>query len=63
MSEVAAYVHLKVIRLHIYLDDWLLWLPDPHLDMSFMLELCAFLGLIVNVPKSNLKPSQEFVFW
>ena len=27
-----------------------------------MLELCAFLGLIVNFPKSNLTPSQEFVF-
>ena len=64
-SKVAAYTHLKSIRLHIYLDDWLLRLLDPQqlqLDTTFMLELCAFLGLTVNILKLNLTPSQEFIF-
>ena len=65
MSEVAAYVHLKGIRLYIYLEEWLLRSLDPQqlqLDTTFMLGLCAFLGLIVNIPKSNLTSSQEFIF-
>ena len=65
MSKIAAYAHLKGIQLHIYLYDWLLRYLDPQqlqLNTKFMLELCAFLGLIVNFPKSNLIPDQEFVF-
>ena len=65
MNEVAAYVHRKGIRLHIYLDDWLLWSLDSQQlqqDMLFMLDLCALLDLIVNILKSNLTPSQEFIF-
>ena len=66
MSKVAAYVHLKGIQLHIiYLDDWLLrslFSQQLQLDTSFTLELCAFLGLIVNVLKSIPVPSQEFIF-
>ena len=65
MSKVEAYAHLKGIQLLICLDDWLLRSLDPQqlqLDTIFMLELCAFLGLNVNVPKSDLTPSQEFVF-
>ena len=29
---------------------------------KFILDICAFLGLIVNVPKSSLIPYQGFVF-
>ena len=66
ISKVVAYAHLKSVRLHIYLDDWLLQSLDRkqlQLDRTFMLELCALLGLIVNSPKSNLMLSPEFVFW
>ena len=65
MNEVAAYAHRQGVRLHIYLDDWLLRSLDVQrlvADTRFMLGLCDFLGLLVNVPKSNLTPAQEFVF-
>ena len=65
MGEVAAYVHRQGIRLHIYLDDWLLRSADKirltH-DTQFVLDLCIRLGLIVNIPKSSLIPLREFVF-
>ena len=52
-------------RLHIYLDDWLLRSVDELClarDTQFILGLGAFLGLLVNFPKSNLIPMREFVF-
>ena len=65
MNVVAAYGHVKGIRVHMYLDDWLiralvraellkhtLWLQD----------LCLSLGLIVNLPKSRLVPLKDFIF-
>ena len=57
MSEVMVYVHQKGIRLHIFLDNRLVWLLDAQQlqeDTTFILDLCAFLGLIVNVPKLSL---------
>ena len=65
MESVAAYVHRKGIRLHIYLDDWLICsLLEEQLwkDTRFVRELCSFLGLLVNVPKSNMVPQRDFVF-
>ena len=57
MREVAPYAHRKGIWLHIHVDNWLLWSLDPQLlqqGTTFMLDLCVFLGLIVNVPKLSL---------
>ena len=57
MNKVAGYAHRQGIRLHIYLDE--LFLAK---DTWLLLELCVFLGLLVNFTKSSLIPTREFVF-
>ena len=65
MGVVTSYAHRRAIRLHLYLDDWLLraLLRSLLVDHTQeILRLCLDLGIVVNVPKSNLEPSQEFEF-
>jgi len=65
MSEVKQMVHLQNILLMMYLDDWLVQVASFLLGLSqvrFMLDLCSQLGLLVNQEKSELIPTQNFVF-
>jgi len=58
-------VHLMNILLSLYLDDWLVQVVSYQLGLvraQTMLELCDQLGLIVNMTKSELTPSQDCVF-
>ena len=53
------------IRIHQYLDDWLLWAPcrETCLDQTqTLMDLCQSLGWVVNLKKSELVPQQEFNF-
>lgn len=65
MLVIASTLRSQGIRLIQYLDDWLLLDSCPtslrgHLARS--VELVSSLGLIINPRKSDLLPSQEFIF-
>jgi len=65
MGALANYAHRHGVRVHMYLDDWLIrsLSRDSLLrDTQFLLDLCLHLGLNVNFPKSRLTPQQDFVF-
>ena len=53
------------IRIHQYLDDWLLRAPCPETCLQHtrtLLDLCHELGWVVNMKKSELTPQQVFNF-
>ena len=60
-AAVVAYTHLNGLSLRVYLDDWLLNPISEELakqQTQWLLDLFACLGLVVNVEKSSLTPSQ-----
>ena len=61
LRPVLAYAHLHRVKLHMYLDDWLLN-PGTHQEAleqkSWLKSLCQKLGLVLNLEKSDLIPSQ-----
>ena len=61
LKPVLAYAHLHRVRLHMYLDDWVLN-PGTHQEAleqtSWLKSLCQKLGLVLNLEKSDLIPSQ-----
>ena len=66
MLELAKVLRKHGVIIHMYLDDWLIRNDDPESLASIsqgMLTLTDDLGLLVNVPKSELDPTQvaEFV--
>ena len=53
------------IRIHQYLDDWLIRAPTRescHQGTQSLLDLCQELGWIVNLQKSEFEPKQVFEF-
>ena len=53
------------IRLHQYLDDWLIWSISWNKclhDTQTLLSLCQEVGWVVNIQKSELIPKQVFDF-
>ena len=53
------------IRIHQYLDDWLLRAPCPETCLLYtrtLLDLCHRLGWVVNMTKSELVPQRVFNF-
>ena len=53
------------IRIHQYLDDWLLRAPCREICLRHtqtLLDLCRSLGWVVNMDKSELVPQQTFDF-
>ena len=65
VKEVKLMAQARGIRLHQYLDDWLIWSisRDECLhDTQTLLYLCQELGWVVNVQKSELIPKQVFNF-
>ena len=64
-TAVASFLRLKGIRVHIYLDDWLLLAQDRSVLRGQILVTLRFLetlGFLVNEGKSRLTPSQEFQY-
>ena len=61
LKPVLAYAHLHRVKLHMYIDDWLLN-PGKHQEAleqtSWLKSLCRKLGLVLNLEKSDLIPSQ-----
>jgi len=65
MAQVKIMAHLEGIQLYLYFDDWLVQVANFLLGTEqgkFLLSLCEELGLMVNVEKSELLPSQRFDF-
>ena len=65
MAAVGAYAHQHAISLHLYLDDWLarhFCREQLLLQRDFLLKLLPYLGLQVNLEKSELVPTQAFTF-
>ena len=64
-KEVKLMAQAQGIRIHQYLDDWLLRAPCPEtclLHTRTLLDLCHRLGWVVNLAKSELVPQQIFNF-
>ena len=64
-KEVKLMAQARGIRIHQYLDDWLLRAPCPEtclLHTRTLLDLCHRLGWVVNMTKSELVPQQVFNF-
>ena len=55
----------KGIRIHVYLDDWLIWADSPEgaeRASQEMVSLVTSLSWIINHKKSELNPTQTFNF-
>ena len=62
MAPVSTFLHRSGIRICRYLDDWLLQASSRDLVLQ-VIHLCRSLGIVINVGKSNLVPSQRIVYW
>ena len=65
VKTVGAYAHSQGLNMLLYLDDWNISAPSPTLCArwtEWVLRLTASLGVIPNLPKCDLTPSQQFVF-
>ena len=65
VKEVKLMAQARGIRIHQYLDDWLLRAPSPEICLQHtqtLLALCKQLGWVVNMTKSELVPKQVFNF-
>ena len=65
MDTVLIHLKRQGINIHMYLDDWLIRNVDLRLlklHSELILKLCSSLGLCVNMEKSDLTPSRDFVF-
>ena len=65
VKEVKLMAQSQGIRIHQYLDDWLIRAPTEdscHQGTQSLLALCQELGWMVNMQKSELEPQQVFDF-
>ena len=65
VKEVKLMALTKGIRLHQYLDDWLIIAQsqeEAQVNTQTVVDLTQSLGWIINQEKSELKPSQVFSF-
>ena len=65
LKHVLAHAHLHRVILHMYIYDWLLN-PGTHQEAleqtSWLKSLCRKLGLVLNLEKSDLIPSQVVTY-
>ena len=65
LRPVVALLRQQGVKLHIYLDDWLIRADTPEqtkLLAQTTISVLQFLGWIINYEKSDLTPSQDFQF-
>ena len=65
VKEVKLMAQIRGIRIHQYLDNWLLRAPSQEKCLQHtqtLLDLCRELGWVVNMTKSELTPQQVFNF-
>ena len=64
-KEVKLMASRKGIRIHQYLDDWLVRAKSYHVCLQHtqtLVKMCQALGWLVNIDKSELEPKQVFNF-
>ena len=62
-KEVKLMAVQKGIRIHQYLDDWLVWAKSHQICLQhtqILVTLCQKLGCLVNMERSELEPKQIF---
>ena len=66
VKEIKLMAQSRGIRIHQYLDNWLIRAPTKescHQGSQSLLALCQELGWVVNLQKSELEPKQVFDLW
>ena len=65
LRPVVSLLRQQGVKLHVYLDDWLIradtW-EQAQLHAQTTIRVLQFLGWIINYEKSDLTPSQDFQF-
>ena len=65
LRPVVSLLRQQGVKLHVYLDDWLIRADTPkeaQLHSQTTIKVLQFLGWIINFEKSDLTPSQDFQF-
>ena len=65
LRPVVSLLRQQGVKLHVYLDDWLIRADTPEqaqLHAQTTIKALQFLGWIINFEKSDLTPSQDFQF-
>ena len=65
LRPVVSRLRQQGVKLHVYLDDWLIRADTPEqaqLHAQTTIRVLQFLGWIINFKKSDLTPSQDFQF-
>ena len=65
LRPVVSLLRQQGVKLHFYLDDWLIRADTPEqaqLHAQTTIRVLQFLGWIINFEKSDLTPSQDFQF-
>ena len=65
LRPVVSLLRQQGVKLHVYLDDWLIRADTPEqaqLHAQTTIKVLQFLGWIINFEKSYLTPSQDFQF-
>ena len=65
LRPVVSLLRQQGVKLHVYLDDWLIRADTPEqaqLHAQTTIRVLQFLGWIINFEKSDLTPSQDFQF-
>ena len=65
LRRVVSLLRQQGVKLHIYLDEWLIRADTPEQDQlhaQTTIRVLQFLGWIINFEKSDLTPSQDFQF-
>ena len=65
VSQLQVMPETKEIPIHFYLDDWIIPTDSYQTgerNSETMVDLCSNLGLLVNMDKSDLIPSQSFTY-
>ena len=65
LQPVVALLRQRIVKLHVYLDDWLICADNPEqvqLHAPTTIRVLQFPGWIINYEKSDLTPSQDFQF-
>ena len=65
MRPIVQILRAHGVRIHAYLDDWLIRADSPdqaRLHTNLVVNLLQYFGWKVNFKKSHLEPTQDFVF-